>query len=226
MGIPTPVPMVIAGSPPLAECPVKMHPSVAQRQQREFKAVQDLGSQSHSSMEVPPSQLDQQAKAFQQAAVWAVKLSNKRTALVSSDQAENGLELFSNELQQSQTTELGNDDGADTHLTATTAKKHRAAIQPATTVPAPIPIPPSGRHTSYSYNSKEAQSGNPEHGIIHYCDTGKKGFYAPDDDTLKLSMECGLVLCLPCFEKRRLECEKETGAAKGGRRIGRRSKKC
>jgi hypothetical protein len=56
--------------------------------------------------------------------------------------------------------------------------------------------------------------------IIHYCDTGKKGFDAPDEDKLKPLMECVLVLYLPCYEKRLLEYETETGAAKGGCRIG------
>ena len=60
--------------------------------------------------------------------------------------------------------------------------------------------------------------------ILHYCDIGKKGFYAPDDDTLKSTMECGLVLCFSCFENRRVKYEEETGAANGdGRRKRRRS---
>jgi hypothetical protein len=50
--------------------------------------------------------------------------------------------------------------------------------------------------------------------------TGKKGFDAPDEDKLKPLMECVLVLYLPCYEKRLLEYETETGAAKGGCRIG------
>lgn len=293
--IPVPVPMIFADLPPLAECPEEMHPSVARRQQREFKAVEDLGCpSSHSSMEVPPSQLDQRAKSFQQASVRAIKLSNKRTAIVSSNRVENGLELFSIELQQSQPIpELGNDDG-DKHLTPTTAKKQRAEHQPATVqttmpivspegnirltsktakkrkaairpkkVPAPVPIPPpsvpqlksqgcvhcdlldlEAMEPSYvpTYLKVNAflatatcagdcqmalhdiYAASPRE-IIHYCDIGKKGFYAPEDDMIKSSMECGLVLCLPCFETRRLEYEKETGAAKGGRRIGRRSNK-
>jgi hypothetical protein len=37
---------------------------------------------------------------------------------------------------------------------------------------------------------------------IHYCDIGKKGYDAPDDDPKKASMECGLVLCLACYAVR------------------------
>jgi hypothetical protein len=239
------------------------HPSVAQRQQQELKAVQDLVNLSSSSMEVPPSQLDQRTKACQQAAVRAVKLSNKHTAAVSSDRAKNGLDLFSNALQQSQATEMRNE--VDTHHMPTTVKKPRAAIRIATlpATPAPMPTQPPDvpqlkcqgcvhcdllelaaleqRYvpTYLKDNAflaaatcagecnqalKDIYAAAPRDSI-HYCDTGKKGFDAPDDDELKSSMECGLVLCLPCYEKRRVEYETETGAAKGGRRIGRRSNK-
>jgi hypothetical protein len=37
---------------------------------------------------------------------------------------------------------------------------------------------------------------------LHYCDVGKKGCDAPDDDPTKASMECGLVLCQACYETR------------------------
>jgi hypothetical protein len=244
------------------------HPSMAQRQQRELKAVQDLVNLSSSSTEVPPSQLDQRTKVCQQAAARAVKLSNKCTALVSSDQAKYGLDPFSNALQQSQATEMRNE--VDTHHMPTTSKKPRAAIRfatlpatPAPTIPAPMPtLPPDVPQlkcqgcvhcdllelaaleqryvpTYLKDNAflaaatcagecnqvlKDICAAAP-HDSIHYCDTGKKGFDVPDDDELKSSMECGLVLCLPCYEKRRVEYETETGAAKGGRRIGRRSNK-
>jgi hypothetical protein len=242
------------------------HPSVAQRQQRELKAVKDLDNHS-SSMEVPPSQVDQRAKAFHQAAVRAVKRSNKRTALVSSNRAENGLDLFSYALQNSKATEQGNDN---THPIPTTAKKPRASGRRATVpptmhtpVPTPVPAPPPGvpqlkcqgcvhcdllelaaleqryvptylkdnaflADATCSGACKKALKviyAAAPRDIIHYCDTGKKGFDAPDDDMLKPSMECGLVLCLPCYEKRRLQYETETGAEKGGRRIGRRRNK-
>jgi hypothetical protein len=34
---------------------------------------------------------------------------------------------------------------------------------------------------------------------IHYCEMGKKGFDAPEEDASKASLECGLVLCGPCY---------------------------
>lgn len=37
---------------------------------------------------------------------------------------------------------------------------------------------------------------------VHYCDVGKKGFDAPNDDPTKVSMECGLVLCHACYGAR------------------------
>jgi hypothetical protein len=37
---------------------------------------------------------------------------------------------------------------------------------------------------------------------IHYCEMGKKGFDAPEEDASKASLECGLVLCLPCYGTR------------------------
>jgi hypothetical protein len=239
---------------------------MAQRKQRELKAVQDLGNH---SMEVPPSQVDQRAKTIHRAAMRAVKLSNKRTALVSSHRAENGLDLLSNELQQAKAKEIGND--INTHPTvATTAKKRRVQSRRDTvtdTTPPTLPVtvhtpPPSvpqikcqgcvhcdllelrvveQRHvpTYLKDNAflaaatcagachkalRDIYAAAPRD-IIHYCDTGKKGFDAPDDEALKQSMECGLMLCLPCYEERRLQYEMETGAANGGRRISRRSNK-
>jgi hypothetical protein len=37
---------------------------------------------------------------------------------------------------------------------------------------------------------------------LHYCDVGKRGCDAPDDEPTKASMECGLVLCQACYETR------------------------
>jgi hypothetical protein len=34
---------------------------------------------------------------------------------------------------------------------------------------------------------------------LYYCDETNKGFHAPDDDPNKASMECGLILCSPCY---------------------------
>jgi hypothetical protein len=34
---------------------------------------------------------------------------------------------------------------------------------------------------------------------VHYCDMTNKGFYAPEDDPNKVEMECGLILCTPCY---------------------------
>jgi hypothetical protein len=191
------------------------------------------------------------------------------------------LDLLSNELKNSQGTEIGTE--VDIHHTTPTAKKKRTAKKKQTakkkgvakkprtprklSVPAPMPNPvdtatpgvpqrkcqgcvhcdllelaalePRYVPTYLKDNAflelamcageckkaiKDIYAAAPRD-IIHYCDTGKKGYEAPDDDELKPPMECGLVLCLHCYEKRRLEYEMETRAEKGGRRIGRRSNK-
>ena len=75
--------------------------------QREFNSVKELGK---PILEVPPGQLDQRVKTVQQAAVQAVKLANKRTAMVSNDQATNGLELVSKELQAAEVRKQGRND--------------------------------------------------------------------------------------------------------------------
>jgi hypothetical protein len=49
---------------------------------------------------------------------------------------------------------------------------------------------------------------------LHYCDIGKKGYDAPDDDARKASMECRLVLCPACRATR--EGRHATANAKSG----------
>jgi hypothetical protein len=44
--------------------------------------------------------------------------------------------------------------------------------------------------------------------VVFYCDEGIKGFNAPDDDPLKSSKICDLILCPQCEAKRRLEYNK------------------
>ena len=53
---------------------------------------------------------------------------------------------------------------------------------------------------------------------IRYCDTNKKGFDAPEDDPSKESMECSLVLCMPCYGVR--EAKYGTVNNRGSRRRG------
>ena len=53
---------------------------------------------------------------------------------------------------------------------------------------------------------------------IYYCEVGKKGFDAPEDEPNKQSMECGLVLCLACYELRGVTyalVNSQNGAANG-----------
>ena len=40
---------------------------------------------------------------------------------------------------------------------------------------------------------------------LYFCDIGLKGFYAPDDDPKKASMECEMILCVPCHAKRQVQ---------------------
>ena len=42
----------------------------------------------------------------------------------------------------------------------------------------------------------------PKQSNLYYCDFGKKGYDAPEDDPEKGIMECKLVLCLACYGKR------------------------
>ena len=51
---------------------------------------------------------------------------------------------------------------------------------------------------------------------IRYCDINKKGFDAPEDDPSKESMECSLVLCMPCYGVR--EAKYDTVNKRSGRR--------
>jgi hypothetical protein len=61
---------------------------------------------------------------------------------------------------------------------------------------------------------------------LYYCDETIKGFSAPEDDLAKADMECGLILCAPCYaireEKYALEHAKEGTV---NRRTSRRSAK-
>jgi hypothetical protein len=58
---------------------------------------------------------------------------------------------------------------------------------------------------------------------LHYCDVGKKGFDAPEEDTRKAAMECGLVLCIDCYGKREARYRaKNTEKGGSGRRTSRR----
>ena len=61
---------------------------------------------------------------------------------------------------------------------------------------------------------------------LYYCDIANKGFYAPEDDPKKVSMECGLILCLACYKKRETKYEQEKGGdGSANRRTSRRSNK-
>ena len=44
---------------------------------------------------------------------------------------------------------------------------------------------------------------------LFYCDELVKGLYAPDDDLKKVDMECGLLLCGPCYAIRDVRYEAE-----------------
>jgi hypothetical protein len=61
---------------------------------------------------------------------------------------------------------------------------------------------------------------------IHYCDVGKKGWDAPEDDPKKASMECRLVLCQACYRSRgeRYELANSGGGRTNGRSSRRRRK--
>jgi hypothetical protein len=61
---------------------------------------------------------------------------------------------------------------------------------------------------------------------IHYCDIGKKGYDAPNNDPTKASMECGLVLCLACYKTRgeKYAVENSKDGAPGNRSTRRRRK--
>jgi hypothetical protein len=60
---------------------------------------------------------------------------------------------------------------------------------------------------------------------LHYCDMMIKGFSAPDNDREKASMECGLVLCVPCHNIRMKRYDMTIGSNSNGRprRRGRNS---
>ena len=53
---------------------------------------------------------------------------------------------------------------------------------------------------------------------IRYCDINKKGFDAPEDEPSKESMECSLVLCMPCYGVR--EAKYDTVNKRGSRSRG------
>jgi hypothetical protein len=60
---------------------------------------------------------------------------------------------------------------------------------------------------------------------IYYCDEGKKGFDAPEEDPLKMFLDCGLVLCLACHGTRSAAYDlanSKDGAGGPPRRISRR----
>jgi hypothetical protein len=57
---------------------------------------------------------------------------------------------------------------------------------------------------------------------IYYCDESNKGFYAPDDDSNKADMECGLILCSPCHAIREERYTLETSKSGFGTRRNRR----
>jgi hypothetical protein len=60
---------------------------------------------------------------------------------------------------------------------------------------------------------------------LHFCDEAIKGFHACENDPAKMDLECGLVLCVPCYSKRDAQCalEQNNGDGQGkGRRTRRR----
>jgi hypothetical protein len=59
--------------------------------------------------------------------------------------------------------------------------------------------------------------------MVYYCEEGIKGFDAPDDDPMKSSLTCDLILCPKCEAKRRIEynkvnSERQSGGVKRCRR--------
>jgi hypothetical protein len=59
--------------------------------------------------------------------------------------------------------------------------------------------------------------------VVYYCDEGIKGFDAPDDDPMKSTLTCDLILCLKCEAKRRIEyntvnSERQSSGVKRSRR--------
>jgi hypothetical protein len=57
---------------------------------------------------------------------------------------------------------------------------------------------------------------------LRYCDKAHKGFNAPDDDVEKADLECGLILCAPCYAVREEQYAQET-TKDGG--VGRRNRR-
>jgi hypothetical protein len=50
---------------------------------------------------------------------------------------------------------------------------------------------------------------------VHCCDIANKGFCAPEDDPKKVEMECGLILCTPCYAICLAKHTMETESANG-----------
>lgn len=63
----------------------------------------------------------------------------------------------------------------------------------------------------------------PKHSL-RYCDMTIKGFHAPETDSEKADMECGLFLCVPCYAKREVKYERLQSNDGGARRNSRRGK--
>ncbi len=65
--------------------------------------------------------------------------------------------------------------------------------------------------------------GRQQKAVIFYCDEGVKGFSAPDEDPMKGTLTCNLVLCPQCEAKRRIRFELGDSASTGvGRKRVRR----
>ena len=62
---------------------------------------------------------------------------------------------------------------------------------------------------------------------LRYCDAANKGFCAPDNDVGKADLECGLILCAPCYAVReeRYARESTTNGTGNNRRSSRRGNK-
>jgi hypothetical protein len=58
---------------------------------------------------------------------------------------------------------------------------------------------------------------------LRYCNMTSKGFYAPDDDPTKSELQCGLILCTPCYAIR--EARYAVANSSGGSGTIRRSRR-
>jgi hypothetical protein len=71
--------------------------------------------------------------------------------------------------------------------------------------------------------TKMSCTGPRQKAVVFYCNSGNKGFAAPDSDPLKKELTCNLVLCPQCEAKRQIKySRKESGHPGRGRKQTRR----